>query len=694
MSVEPIPGPSDPPDGGGSLEGDPTASPVEEGRSTVNPHPSAEDRSAGDGGVIEGGARPVLYHPASVDPADLVPGGVDPVSITSLSDLPPSIDRPAVLLLDLPLVESAEDAGDALHRIPEAVVAVAASDEVDRRTRGSERVLMAVPPDADGAARALKAAFGVSASRLAAARMRAELAAARAELRELAGVGMALMTERDPDRLLALILEKARRLTDSDAGSLYLVEEGEDGSPRLRFALSQSDTLPDAPFVSFTLPLDPASLAGYAAVTGETLRIDDAYRLPESAPYRLNRTFDERFGYRTRSLLVVPMIDHAARVVGVLQLINRKRDPAARIDGSEAAARWVVPYGERELEMVRALAGQAAVSIENSLLHRQIETLFESFVKAAVIAVDQRDPTTAGHSVRVAALTCDLAEGLERHGRGFWSGIRFTPEQMRELRYAALLHDFGKVGVREEVLVKAKKLPPLLDERLRGRFDLIRRTVEMEHHHRRAELLERGIRPGPEMDADLALRLAELDEARRAVLAANEPSVLPRAVEGALESIGRLTFTGPSGEPHPYVTDEELRFLRIPKGSLDDAERREIESHVERTYRFLTQIPWTGDLRHVAEIAYGHHEKLNGRGYPRGVAEPDIPPQTRIMTVADIFDALTASDRPYKRAVPVDRAFDILTAEAREGLLDATLVEMLIESGVYRKVLEADWREL
>ncbi|HEX5724378.1 MAG TPA: HD domain-containing phosphohydrolase, partial [Longimicrobiaceae bacterium] len=524
-------------------------------------------------------------------------------------------------------------------------------------------------------------------------RLERELARTRAELRELSGIGMALMTERDPDRLLEQIVAKARQLTGSDAGSLYLAEPGDDGAARLRFKLSQNASLPDLPLVSFTLPMDRASLAGHAAVTCQTLRVDDAYHLPADAPYTFNRSFDEHSGYRTRSLLVVPMIDHAGHVVGVLQLINRKDDPAARITSEEAAERHVLPYGDRELELVQALAGQAAVSIENSHLYRQIEELFESFVKAAVIAVDQRDPTTSGHSVRVATLTCDLAETLQRRGAGPYRNVRFTGEQMRELRYAALLHDFGKVGVREEVLVKAKKLPALLLERVLSRFDLIRRTIELEHHRWRADQLERG-RSVVGLEDELLRRLAELDRVRAVVLAANEPTVLPEAAAAELEEVRRLTFAGPAGEPLPYVTDEELRFLRIPKGSLDDGERREIESHVEQTYRFLTQIPWTGDLANVAEIAYGHHEKLNGRGYPRGVGGEQIPLQTRIMTVADIFDALTASDRPYKRALPPERALDILNLEAGEGLLDPALVETLVESGVYRRVLEVDWKEL
>jgi hypothetical protein len=242
--------------------------------------------------------------------------------------------------------------------------------------------------------------------------------------------------------------------------------------------------------------------------------------------------------------------------------------------------------------------------------------------------------------------------------------------------------------------VKAKKLPPLLQERVLARFDLIRRTLEAEYHQRRADLLERGGRPGPELEMEFRRRLEELEGVRGLVLASNEPSILPERAAEALAGLGRLTFRGPDDRPMPYVTEEELRYLHIPKGSLNLEERLEIESHVEQTYRFLVQIPWTGDLSRVAEIAYGHHEKLNGRGYPRGIDAPEIPVQTRLMTVADIFDALTASDRPYKRALPPDRALDILSAEAGEGLLDPALVTLLIESGAYRRILEVDWKEL
>ncbi|HUH14081.1 MAG TPA: HD domain-containing phosphohydrolase [Longimicrobiales bacterium] len=534
------------------------------------------------------------------------------------------------------------------------------------------------------------------------ASLRAQVERGRSELRELNQIGMALMTERDPDRLLERILSQAVRLTGSDAASLYLVEEGEDGGRQLRFKLARNDSLPEIPLVEFTLPIDRTSLAGYVADTGQPLVIADAYHLDEepATSFSFNHSFDERFGYRTRSLLVVPMADHRSQMVGVLQLINRKRQGDARITTEEEANAFVVPYDEHELELAQGLAGQAAVSIENSRLYRQIEQIFESFVKASVTAIDQRDPTTAGHSVRVATLTCDMAEVLERHDRGPYRETRFTREQMKELRYAALLHDFGKVAVREEVLVKAKKLPPPLLERVEARFDVIRRGAEAEYYRRRAELLEahgpRALAEGAvdELKGEFARRLDEIERFHAAIRAANEPSVLPEHSAEILNEIAQQRYHTPRGEEAPFLTGEELGFLSIPKGSLDARERREIESHVEQTYRFLLQIPWTDDLKNLAEIAHGHHEKLNGQGYPRGLRAEEIPVQTRIMTVADIFDALTASDRPYKKALGAERALDILRMEARDGLLDPELVTLFIDSRIYQRVLEADWREL
>ncbi|HUF50101.1 MAG TPA: HD domain-containing phosphohydrolase [Longimicrobiales bacterium] len=606
-------------------------------------------------------------------------------------------DTPAVLLLTRSMIADAGPVDQALAVLPDSLVVVAEDDGVVAAAR-SDRVFLTLPTsrDADATLRLLAGAYRMAAAAINAQRAERELKRTRNELVELQRIGMALMTERDPDALLVQILDQAKRLTHSDAGSLYLVERDEAGQKRLRFKLSQNDSLQNLPFVEFTLPINEASIAGYVASTGKPLSLDDAYHIDAAASYSFNRSFDERFGYRTRSMLVVPMSDHRDAVVGVLQLINSKSDPLAVITSEDAADDYVLPYGQHELNLVQSLAGQAAVSIENSRLYLQIQNLFESFVKAAVTAIDQRDPTTAGHSIRVATLTVDVAEALERGGTGAWAGVTFTRDQMRELRYAAMLHDFGKVGVREEVLIKAKKLPPYLFERVESRFHLIRRTAEADYYRRRADLVRAGVAEGTlqELEQAFEAELHELENFHEAVRTANQPSVLPQESAAILGEIALRRFRSPHGDEQPFLSTDELHFLTIPKGTLDERERVEIESHVEQTFRFLSQIPWTDDLRNLADIAYGHHEKLNGAGYPRGIGADSIPVQTRIMTISDIFDALTASDRPYKPALPVERALSIIEMEAKQGMLDTDLVQMFIEGQLYRKVLEQNWRSL
>jgi HD-GYP domain-containing protein (c-di-GMP phosphodiesterase class II) len=637
--------------------------------------------AAGDG---KAELEPILRGLGGIEVVTVRPGAIE---------APPG---PAVLVLSAELVSSRLD----LARIPDHVVLIAI--DAPGRDAGEERGRLFLSIDDasgdDAVLRALRSAARHSTALLAQANAQRQLEQLAGELKELNKIGMALMSERDPDILLNLILTQARRLTTSDAGSLYLVEARE-GQQMLHFLRAQNDTLPDLPSPNFTLPLDHSSIAGYVALTGEPLTIQDAYNIPEDLPYSFNRAFDQKHGYRAKSMLVVPMKDHKDRVVGVLQLINRKREARAAIRNDRDAAAHVLPYGEREVGIVHSLAGQAAVSIENGRLYRDIENLFEGFIKAAVTAIDQRDPTTSGHSVRVATLTCDIAEVMDRVNTGPFADVRFSREQMKELRYAGLLHDFGKVGVREEVLIKAKKLPPVMLERIESRFDLIRRTLEAEFHRQRADFIAERGKDG--LDAFLAKLeeefRAESDRVlkfQQAIRESNEPRVLPEASADILKEIASATFPDFKGESVSYLTHDELHYLSIAKGSLDPDERKQIESHVTHTYNFLTQIPWTEDLSRVAEIAYGHHEKLDGTGYPRGVNAQVIPVQTRIMTVSDIFDALTASDRPYKRALPPQRALEILDMEGKAGQLDAGVVSLLLESQVYRKVLEEDWRAL
>jgi hypothetical protein len=300
--------------------------------------------------------------------------------------------------------------------------------------------------------------------------------------------------------------------------------------------------------------------------------------------------------------------------------------------------------------------------------------------------------------VRVTELTCDMAALISAQTEGPFADVWFSDAELKQLRYAGLLHDFGKVAVREETLVKELKLPPVMGARVEARFALIRKTLELEAWIERGRIVaERGIDAARDdlarIDAELAAEVERLDRYWAAVQEANVPRVLDEDAAEILQEISRTTFVDPDGKRHPYITAAELHFLEIRRGSLDEAEREQIQAHVLHSYDFLLDIPWTDELSRIAEIVRGHHEKLDGSGYPDGVTGDRLPIETRIMTVCDIFDALTASDRPYKRAMPVERALEILEWEANEGMLDKDVVELFASSGVYQKVLEKDWRE-
>jgi len=516
---------------------------------------------------------------------------------------------------------------------------------------------------------------------------RGELARAEREMDELNQIGVALSAERDITRLLNLILQKAREVTSADAGSLYLVETSGEKEQRLRFKLTQNDSR-QFPFTEFTMPITETSMAGHVAMHGDALSIADAYDIPPDRPYRFNPKWDQDSGYLTRSMLTLPMKNAKGEVIGVVQLINSKKDRNARLHDRADVGRYVVPFSDRAKRLALSLASQAAVAYENSKLYQDIETLFEGFVRAAVKAIEQRDPTTSGHSSRVSTLTCGLAEAVDRSGTGTYSDQHFTSEQMKEIRYAALLHDFGKVGVKEDVLVKAKKLYPWQLEVLNQRFDYIRKELEASSSKQKVQYLLEKTREEAQallgtVDSEFESKLAEIDEFYQVILQSNEPTVLPAGKFDRLIEIARQTYRDPRGIEHNLLSPEEVRFLSIPKGSLDPAERLQIESHVIHTFNFLTQIPWTKEIGEIPMIARGHHEKLDGTGYPYQLRAEDIPVQTRMMTICDIFDALSASDRPYKKAVPADRALDILKAESEHRQLDSELFNLFIEAKIY-----------
>jgi len=346
-----------------------------------------------------------------------------------------------------------------------------------------------------------------------------ELGARRERMRQLSDIALSLSTRMEFPELLETILCEARKLAGCEAGSLYLVDDESSDEPELVFKLAQNDAV-DVPFVEGRLPLTPTSLAGYVALSGDTLDIPDAYQIPPGRPYRFNRSFDEDMGYRTRSLLVIPMRDHRDKIVGVLQFINR-------LDPTEDQP---VPFGEEIGELLRAVASQAAVSIQKNTLIRDVHRLFESFVQASVKTIEQRDPSTSGHSFRVAQTTVALLEALPVSGHSRFAALTFTPEHIREVRYAALLHDFGKIGVRENILLKANKLS---DDRL-------------EVIHYRVELQKERLR-------------------RRAV---DDAHVFPRHVQFFGDQRGQggvdtLTHLGAGGDKrHALLVDDDPRVER------------------------------------------------------------------------------------------------------------------------------------
>jgi HD-GYP domain-containing protein (c-di-GMP phosphodiesterase class II) len=503
------------------------------------------------------------------------------------------------------------------------------------------------------------------------------------ELGELVDIARAMTTERDVDKLLGVILEKSRFVTGADAGSIYVVE-GEDPHRQLRFKLTQNDSV-SFDSREFVMPMNSRSIAGTAAIGKKPITIEDVYDLPAGSPFGFDRSFDERTRYRTKSMLVAPLISQRDEVIGVIQLINKKKHPEKKLLSQEEVDGEVIPFDARSEELLGMVAAQAAASLENALLYDEIRRLFEGFVKASVEAIESRDPTTSGHSRRVADLTVGLAKVVDAESAGPYRDASFTREDLRELEYASLLHDFGKIGVREKVLVKANKLYDEELALLRARFDYVARTIETDVLTRKVRALERGAGRSDldALDAELAQRKADLEGAFLTIVAANEPTVLAQGDFEKIETLARDTYSDLRGEVRRLLTEEEVVSLSVKRGSLTPTEFDEIRSHVVHTFRFLSRIPWGKQFRRVPIIAGAHHERLNGTGYPNRLHAEEIPVQSKLMSIADIYDALTANDRPYKKAVPVERALDILNFSVKDGHLDAELVRIFSSARVW-----------
>jgi HD-GYP domain-containing protein (c-di-GMP phosphodiesterase class II) len=487
-------------------------------------------------------------------------------------------------------------------------------------------------------------------------------------LEKLNQIFIELSVERNPEKLLAQILEKGIEITHAEAGSLLMVQE-KDGEMCFRLRLTK-DVGKEVTFHRATQRALENSLSGHAALTGKISNIPD---LPSAKSFSVppySKEFDYEPGTPLSSILTVPLKNSRYECVAVLQLVN-KRD-----DGPE---KKIVPFDLEDESLLASFGTQAAVCLENVDLYADIQRLFDGFVRAAITAIESRDPSTGGHSERVAKMCVALARATTECNVGVYRSVKFKEEEIKELEYAAMLHDFGKIGVREEVLVKAKKLYSYQLEAIQERIKICKAAAKIQH-------LERQVRAGNSpvaWEKDYQDRIKQIEMYWEIILRANEPTILIEENMEALERIRSEQLLLPDGTPIALLSEDEYKALSVTKGSLTDSERLEIESHVRHTYQFLKMIPWTRDFKHLTEIAYCHHEKLDGSGYPRGLTSHEIPLQSKIMTISDIFDALTAADRWYKEAVPTEKAINILAQEVQDGKIDPVLFELFVEKKLY-----------
>lgn len=515
--------------------------------------------------------------------------------------------------------------------------------------------------------------------------------------RSLVDIGIALSGEKELEKILELILKKAMETTSADGASIYLSESikiesvnGKKFYPVLRFHRTSNRTT-GIKIQNKVLDIDN-SIAGYVATTGQTLRIEDCYSLPTDSPFHFNPEYDKSLGYLTKSMLAMPMVSNTGKVRGVLQIINKMNED--NFQKKIFHVDDVISFTDEDLDLMKAFASQASVALENAKLTDDIESLLESFIRASVTAIEARDPSTSGHSDRVAVLTVELARATHRCDEGIYKAFSLSDSQIREVRYAALLHDFGKIGVRESVLGKEKKLYPHELDSIMLRIDNANLKHELLQWRDTAlalgDLLKDGAKQDPafmigKVNQKVDAFKSKLQAIRLRIIDANQPQIMHGDVDIA-ELIAGISRISREIDMN-LVSSQELVKLSLSKGSLSEDERQEINSHVSHTYSFLRQIHWTEDLRDVGDIAHAHHEKCDGSGYPRGLTYDHIPVQSRMMAITDIYDALTSMDRPYKKAVTPERALDILNQEARAGKLDIELLKIFIEAGIFQSTL-------
>ena len=513
-------------------------------------------------------------------------------------------------------------------------------------------------------------------------------------LEQLNEIGAALSQETNLDALLEKILIAAKAITRADGGTLYLRTEDKQ---RLKFAIVRTESLgiamggttgSDVPFYPVYLygqdgKPNHQMVAAYAALTGKTVNIADAYS-EQGFDFSGTRNFDRKTGYRSKSFLTVPMRNHESEIIGVLQLINR-----AAPEGVE-----IVPFSEADQRLAESLASQAAIAITNRQLIDQLERLFESFINLINMAIDEKSPYTGGHCQRVPELTMMLAEAVNATSDGPFASFSMGDRDRYELKIAGMLHDCGKITTPVHVVDKATKLETIFDRihLIDTRIEVLKRDVQIAGANSKLRLA---------LDADLdsvarAARMAEIDrqtrESQRQLDDDREflrnsnvgGEFMTPAIQTRIREIGtRYSWTDPSGNTANLLSNDEIENLTIARGTLTDREREVINHHIVATIRMLEALPWPSHLKHVPEYAGGHHERMDGKGYPRGLRRDEMSVQARVMGIADIFEALTARDRPYKKGKTLTEALHILGRFKENGHVDPDLFDIFVRQKIY-----------
>jgi len=500
-------------------------------------------------------------------------------------------------------------------------------------------------------------------------------------LKALQDIVVEMMSHKELCGTLKFIVNKAMKLLMADAASLY-IKNSEGESLTFEVAVNQSVA---SVFEKTSVPISDNGIANYVFKNRVSLNIGDVRKI-KSNEYRFNDSFDRNFGYHTKSVLTLPLISTKGKALGVIQVINRKNNAAEKWPLKDQKLLSEMPdFTEEDAALLESFSKIASASIENNLLYGEIEKLLEGFVKASVHAIESRDPTTSGHSERVAALTVTLAENSSRSQDDGLKEIQYNNQQIAEIRYASLLHDFGKIAVKESTLLKEEKLTPHQKHEIMHRFKDFRHATEKDVLYTYVENLLKEQRAPNDIEwrrikEEINSFGLQMQDAWLLVEELNRPTVLNHDQTEKLKQISHMHCKDCEGKSQPLLKEDEITRLSILRGSLTQDERVEIESHVAHTVEFLKKIPWTQRFNDLVSIAGAHHEKLNGKGYPHSLHAEKIPNQARMMTICDIFDALVASDRPYKKALPLEKALDILEMQVKANELDARFFKVFVEA--------------